>query len=72
MSQIVLSAHQVQFVVAASDPVELRDDQGTLLGYVARPPADTEVAAAKRRLTSGGPWHTTEQVLKHLESLEQG
>ncbi len=72
MTQIVLSADQAQLVIKASDAVELRDDRGTLLGYVARPPSDTEVTDARRRLASDGPWHTTDQVLKHLESLEQG
>jgi len=72
MTQIILSADQVQVVVGASEAVELRDDQGKLLGYVARPSSDTEVTEAKRRLESDGPWHTTEEVLKHLDSLEQG
>jgi hypothetical protein len=72
MTQIILSADQAQLVNAASDAVELRDDQGTLLGYVARSPSETEVAEARRRLATDGPWHTTEQVLKHLDSLEQG
>jgi len=72
MTQIVLSADQIQLVNAASDAVELRDDRGTLLGYVARPPSNKEVTDARRRLASDGPWHTTKQVLKHLDSLEQG
>jgi hypothetical protein len=71
MTQIILSAEQAQAVIAASDAVELRDDQGLLLGYVARPASKGEVAEAKRRLESDGPWHTTEHVLKHLNSLEQ-
>ena len=72
MTQIILSADQVRVVVGASETVEVRDDQGTLLGYVVRPPGNSEVIEAKRRLESDGPWHTTEQVLKHLDSLEQG
>lgn len=72
MTEIILSADQIQVVVGATDVVALRDDQGKLLGYVARPPSDAEVSEAKRRLESDGPWHTTQQVLKHLDSLEQG
>ncbi|MEO8496874.1 MAG: hypothetical protein ABI614_17525 [Planctomycetota bacterium] len=72
MTQIVLTADQVQLVATASDAVELRDGRGTLLGYVARPPSDTEFGDATRRLASDGPWHTTEQVVRHLDSLEQG
>ena len=72
MTEIILSADQIQAVVGATDAVELRDDQGILLGYVARPPSDKEISEARRRLETDGPWHTTEQVLKHLDSLEQG
>jgi len=71
MTEIILSADQIQAVVNATDAVELRDDQGNLVGYVARPPSDAEITDARRRLESDGPWHTTEQVLKHLGSLEQ-
>lgn len=70
MTEIILSADQIQAVVGATDAVELRDGQGKLLGYVARPPSETEISEAKRRLESDGPWHTTEQVLKHLDSQE--
>ena len=52
--------------------VEVRDQRGNLLGYVSVPPSDAEIAEAKRRLESDGPWHTTEQVTEHLKSLEQG
>ena len=72
MTQIILSDDQVQVVKGASNAVELRDGQGNLVGYVARPPSDEEIAEAKQRLESDGRWHTTEQVLKHLDSLEQG
>ena len=71
MTEIILSADQIQAVVNATDAVELRDDQGKLLGYVTRPPSEADISEARRRLESDGPWHTTEQVLKHLDSLEK-
>jgi len=72
MTQIVLSDDQAQAVQAATETVEIRDRHGNLLGYVSSPPSNAEIAAARQRLQSDGPWHTTEQVLDHLKSLEQG
>lgn len=72
MSQIILNDDQVKAIQAATDAVELRDQQGKLVGYIAPPPSDEEIAEAQRRLNSAGPWHTTSQVLDHLDSLEQG
>ena len=72
MMRIVLSDDQANAVQAATDVVEIRDRRGSLLGYISPPPGDAEIAEAKRRLESNGPWHTTEQVMDHLKSLEQG
>ena len=72
MMQIVLSDDQAKAVQAATGVVEVRDRQGNLLGYVSPPPSDAEIAEASRRLKSDGPWYTTEQVMGHLKSLEQG
>jgi hypothetical protein len=72
MSQIVLSDDQARTVRTATGPIEVRDRQGDLLGYVSPPPSDAEVAEARRRLVSNGPWYTTGQVIDHLKSLEQG
>lgn len=70
MTHIVLSDDQVRAVKSAPGAVELRDEQGNLLGYVARPTSRDRTAEAKRRLNSEGPWHSTDQVLEHLDSLE--
>ena len=67
----MLSQDQVQAVNAASDLVILRDEQGNLLGYVARTISQERIDRAKNRLSSQGPWHTTEQVLSHLDSGQQ-
>jgi len=72
MTQIILSDDQTRTVQAATGAVEVRDARGNLLGYMSPPPSDEEIAVAKRRLESEGPWYTTEQVLDHLKSLEQG
>jgi hypothetical protein len=72
MTQIVLSDDQARAVQAATNAVEIRDGRGYLLGYVAPPPDDAEVADARRRLASGGPWYTTQQVMDHRRSLAQG
>ena len=71
MIQIVLSDEQAKVLQAATDAVEIRDSHGKLLGYISPPPSDAELAAAKRRLESDGPWYTTDQVLDHLRSLGQ-
>ena len=72
MNQIILNDDQVKAVQAATGAVELRDQQGKLVGYIARPPSEEEIVEAQGRLTSQGPWHTTAQVMDHLDSLEQG
>lgn len=72
MTQIVLSDAQAKAVQAALEPVELRDQRGTLLGYVSLPPSEAELAEARRRLESAGPWRATKDVIDDFLSLEQG
>jgi hypothetical protein len=72
MIQIILSDEQARAVQDAAEGVELRDERGKLVGYISRPPSNAEISAAKQRLKSDGPWYTTQQVLDHLQSLEQG
>ena len=73
MTQIVLSDEQFQAFHQATDAVEIRDSHGVLLGYVTRRPlaTPTEIAEARRRLGSNGPWHTTAEVLDRLHAQEQ-
>ena len=71
MTQIILNKEQVQALQGATDGVQFRDAEGNLLGYIARPFTSERIADAKRRAESDGPWYTTEQVLKHLASLDQ-
>jgi len=72
MIQIILNDDQLKAVQDAAGSVELRDQRGRIVGYVSRPPSATVIAEARRRLDSEGPWYTTQQVLDHLQSLEQG
>ena len=72
MTQIILSDDQARALQAATDAVEIRDPQGNLLGYLSPPPSEAEIAEAKRRLESDGPWYTTERVMDQLKSLGQG
>jgi hypothetical protein len=73
MTRIILNDEQVQSVRQATDTVELCDQSGILLGYVTRKIKATpeELAEARRRLSSEGPWHTTAEVLGRLRALEQ-
>jgi hypothetical protein len=72
MTQIILTDEQLRVFFAADDAVELLDGKGNRLAYISRLPSDAELAEARRRLESDGPWHTTSDVLRHLQSLNQG
>lgn len=72
VTQIILSDDQLATIRAATDAVAIRDRQGKLLGYVSPPPTDEEIVLARRRAESAGPWHSTDQVLDRLKSLDRG
>jgi hypothetical protein len=71
MVQIVLTEEQLKVVASALQPIQVCDGKGNVLGSL--PPIWTEedIAEAKRILAANQTWHTTEQVLAHLRSLEQ-
>jgi hypothetical protein len=70
MTQIILTDDQVSALQIAAGTVEVRDRRGALLGYLSRPASHAEIAEARRRLESDGPWYTTQQVLDDLDSPE--
>jgi hypothetical protein len=70
MPHIVLSEEQAKVVASALQPIQVRDAKGTVLGVIPSIWTEEDIAEAKRRLASNGPWYTTEQVLAHLRSLE--
>lgn len=71
MAHIVLSEEQARVVMSALGPVEVRDPRGRVLGTLPPAWAEEEVAQAKRVLATNQRWHSTQDVLTHLRSLEQ-
>ena len=67
---IVVDDRQARVISEAAQTVEIRDQHGNRLGYVAQPFTDEDFAVAKRRLQSDEPRFTTQEVLNHLRSLE--
>jgi len=72
MPHIVVDDRQAKIISETSQTVEIRDQHGNRLGYVAHPFTDEDIAVAKRRLQSDEPRFTTQEVLNHLRSLERG
>ena len=72
MSQVILTQEQADLIVRAHDAVQLRDPQGNLLGTIKRDAdfTDEDLEKAKQALASNQPRYTTQQVLEHLQSLE--
>lgn len=72
MNPLVLNDEQMKVLAQAQRQVEVRDSGGYLVGYlqfVGFTPA--EIADAKRRAASPGPWFTGEQVQSRLHALQQ-
>lgn len=70
MSHLVLDDEQAQAVTNSRGDIQVRDRKGNILGYMSPDFTAADIAEAKRRLASDQPRHTTQQVLKHLRSLE--
>ena len=70
MAFITIDQRQARVLFETPDEIEVRDEQGNRLGYVARGFSAAEIAEARRILASNGPWYTTQQVLDHLRSLK--
>ncbi|MBI1904440.1 MAG: hypothetical protein HYS13_25370 [Planctomycetia bacterium] len=71
MPHIVVDDEQAKTISESTGYVEIRDQRGRRLGYVAPGFTEDEIAEAKRRLASDDPRYTTQQVLTHLRSLER-
>ncbi|MBI1900145.1 MAG: hypothetical protein HYS13_03385 [Planctomycetia bacterium] len=71
MPQIILTDDQAR-LVRSNGTVDVLDSQGRLLGHI-EPLGFTaeEIADAKRRAASVGPWYTGEQVRERLKVLEE-
>lgn len=83
MSTIIVDAVMRETILAGGQ-VEIRDENGTLLGYLTRPgglvsiPDGTvlevmlpSLEELDRRATEG-KFYTTEQVLEHLRKVREG
>ena len=66
MTVIVLNEEQVQALNASAGDVELQDATGHSLGIVSHSFTAEEIAEAKRRARSGGPWLTTKELLEQM------
>ena len=73
MTQLFLTDEQANAIRHANGTIALCDPSGAFIGYVNREVHFTpeEIAEAKRRGESPGPWYTTAEVLSHLRALEQ-
>lgn len=71
MPHIVVNDDQARIIAQSCESIEIRDRSGKHLGYVAQGFTEEDIAIAKQRLASDEPRYTTQQVLDHLQSLEQ-
>jgi hypothetical protein len=68
MEHITLSDEQLSAVANASEPVDVRDQQGRLRGFIAMVIGSQELADAKRALAGHEARYTTAQVLAAVHS----
>ncbi len=71
MPHIVVNDEQAKIISESAVSIEIRDRSGKHLGYVAHGFTDEDVAIAKQRMASDEPRYTTQEVLDHIQSLEQ-
>ncbi len=82
MTQITLTPEQAATIAGSDGLVALRRPDGTYVGWISPntkfiipnecPFTPEEIAAAEHEAGSGGPWHTTREVMQHLQSLAAG
>ncbi|MEK6261206.1 MAG: hypothetical protein AABP62_21610 [Planctomycetota bacterium] len=70
MTVIVLNDEQVKALNESAGDVELQDASGHSLGVVSHSFTAEEIAEAKRRARSGGPWLTTKELLERITSQD--
>jgi hypothetical protein len=72
MPAIVLTEEQARIVSQAQAAIPVCDPNGNVLGHIE--PLDItpeQIAEAKRRAASPGPWYTGEQVQARLRALQE-
>jgi hypothetical protein len=72
MKPLVLNDEQMKVLAEAQRQVEVRDNEGRLIGYLHFVRfTQAEIEEAKRQASSSGPWYTGKQVQARLEALEK-
>ena len=71
MPYIVVNDEQARIILGSAENIEIRDRSGKHLGYVAHGFTDEDIAIARERMASDEPRHTTQEILDHIQSLEQ-
>ncbi len=71
MPHIVVDDEQAKIISESAESIEIRDRNGRHLGYVAHGFTEEDIAVAKQRMASDEPRYTTQQVLNHIQTLEQ-
>ena len=70
MTQIILDDEQAAALIASQGQVRLCNSAGKTLGFARPSFSEEEIDEARRRTASPGAWHTTDEVLAHLHSLD--
>jgi len=80
MTQITLTSEQAATLAAADGLVALRRPDGSFVGWISPatkfiipndcPFTPEEIVAAEKEAESEGPWHTTREVLDHINALK--
>ena len=70
MPHIIVDDEQAKIISESAENIELRDQSGKHLGYVAHGFTDEDIAIANERMVSDEPRYTTQEVLDHIQSLE--
>jgi len=69
MPEIILTQEQSQVVAASLLPIQVKANNGDLLGTISPPWTEEDIDQAKRILVENKKWYTTDEVLAHLRSL---
>ncbi len=71
MTPILLTAEQARIVAGAQGAIPAQDPSGHVVGYFdSLGITPEEIAEARRRAASPGPWFKGERVQAHLQALE--
>ncbi len=80
MIRIVLTEEQTKAITGVSEPIDLVDSSGRMLGRIPPTPPESDqtlemtpedLADLKRRMESPGPGATTKELLERLQSTDK-